>query len=83
LETAYAVMVNEADCCVATRSAARAFGLDFVALQSERYDFVMRRESMELPSVRTFLDVLQRASLRRKLESQAGYDIAQTGAMLA
>jgi Periplasmic molybdate-binding protein/domain len=82
LAAAYTVYSGTADCCIATRSAAQAFGLDFVPLRSERYDLVMRRHTMELPAVQSFLDVLQRASLRRKLETLAGYDTRQTGAVL-
>src|SRR5262249_25849298 len=83
LAAAYAVWSAQADCCLATRSAAQAFGLDFVPLHSERYDLVMRRQTLELPAVQTFVDVLQRATLRRKLELLAGYDTAQTGKVLA
>jgi putative molybdopterin biosynthesis protein len=83
LAAAYAVLAGEADCCLATRSAAQTFGLEFVALQSERYDFVMRRSTMETPMAQGFLDVLQRASLRRRLEVLAGYDTSQTGAVIA
>jgi len=83
LAAAYFVLTGDADCCLATRSAARTFQLDFVPLRSERYDFVMRRETLALPATESFLDVLQRASLRRKLEVLAGYDTAQTGAVLA
>jgi molybdate-binding protein/DNA-binding XRE family transcriptional regulator len=83
LPACYAVFAGEADCCLATRSAARAFGLDFLPLQSERYDFVLRRKSLDLPAIRDFMDVLQKAALRRKLEVLAGYDTSQTGAVLA
>ncbi len=83
LASAYTVLAGEADCCLATRSAAQTFGLEFVPLRSERYDFVMRRQTMEMPSAQTFLDILQRASLRRKLEVLAGYDTAQTGSVVA
>jgi molybdate-binding protein len=83
LAAAYAVAAGEADCCIATRSAARTFGLEFIPLKSERYDLVMRRQTLELPAVQSFLEVLQRASLRRKLELLAGYDTRQTGTVLA
>jgi molybdate-binding protein/DNA-binding XRE family transcriptional regulator len=83
LAAAYSVFAAEADACLATRSAARAFGLDFVPIHSARYDLVMRKRTAELPSVRAFLDVLQRAALRRKLEVLAGYDTSQTGTMVA
>lgn len=83
LAAAYAVLTLEADVCLATRSAARTFGLDFVALHSERYDLVMRRQTADLPAVKAFLDVLQRAALRRKLEMLAGYDTSETGVQIA
>ncbi len=83
LAAAYMVHVGEADACIATRAAANAFGLDFVPLQSERYDFVVRRESLDLPAVQSFMDVLLKAKLRRKLEVLAGYDTSQTGVVLA
>lgn len=82
LAAAWCVVSQEADVCLATRSAAKTFGLDFVPLHSERYDLVMRRRTSDLPAAKAFLDVLQRASLRRKLEILAGYDTAETGAVV-
>lgn len=82
LAAAYCVQTGEADACLATRSAAQAFRLDFVPLHSERYDLVMRRRTAELPAVKAFLDVLQRSTLRRKLEVLAGYDTSQTGSVV-
>ena len=83
LAAAYCVVSREADVCLATRSAAQTFGLDFVPLHSERYDLVMRKRTADLPAVKSFLDVLQRATLRRKLEVLAGYDTSQTGTLVA
>lgn len=83
LAAAYCVVSRDADVCLATRSAAQTFGLDFVPLHSERYDLVMRKRTADLPTVKGFLDVLQRATLRRKLEVLAGYDTSQTGTLVA
>jgi molybdate-binding protein/DNA-binding XRE family transcriptional regulator len=83
LAAAYCVASGDADACLATRSAAKAFSLDFVPLHSERYDLVMRRRIVDLPAVKAFLDVLQRSTLRRKLEVLAGYDTSETGAVIA
>ena len=83
LAAAYSVLSQEADACIATRSAAQAFGLDFVPLHSARYDLAIRKRSMEMPGIRALLDVLQKATLRRKLELLAGYDTSQTGALVA
>jgi molybdate-binding protein/DNA-binding XRE family transcriptional regulator len=82
LSAAAAVNQGEADCCIATRSAARAFGLHFVPLATERYDLVIRRRDAKLPAIETFLDLLNRSALRRKLELLAGYDTTHTGEVL-
>lgn len=82
LAAAQAVALGEADCCLATSSAARAFGLDFVAVRRERFDLVLKTPSLDLPPVRAMLDVLQRAVLRRKLEALAGYETSRTGSMV-
>lgn len=82
LAAAYAVSSGAADCCLATSVAARAFGLDFVPLHRERFDLVLRSELMESPVVSKVLDLLHRGTLRRKLESLAGYDTGKTGTIL-
>lgn len=82
LAAAYCVVSGEADVCLATRSAAQTFGIDFIPLHSERYDLVIRKRTTGLPAIQTFLDVLQRATLRRKLEVLAGYDTSQTGMLV-
>lgn len=83
LAAAYRVLMGDADCCMATRSAAHAFGLHFVPLHTERYDLVMRREVLQYSTVQSFLDALSRSTLRRKLESIAGYDTTHTGTWVA
>ena len=83
LPAAFRIFSEAADVCIATRSAAQTFGLDFIPVQCARYDLVMRKRSADLPAVKAFLDVLQRATLRRKLEVLAGYDTSQTGAVVA
>lgn len=82
LAAAWCVVSGEADVCLATRSAAQAFGLGFIPLHVERYDLAMRKSTAELPAAQAFLDVLQRAALRRKLEVLAGYDTSETGALV-
>lgn len=76
------VALGSADCCVATEAAARAFHLDFLPVKTERYDFVFRRELLETNPMQVLLEVLQRATLRQKLRTLAGYDIRDTGTMV-
>jgi putative molybdopterin biosynthesis protein len=82
LAAAYAVATGNADCCIAPRSAALCFGLDFVPLAVERFDLAFTKASMESVAARALVDTLQRSSFRRKLESVAGYDTAHTGNVL-
>jgi molybdate-binding protein/DNA-binding XRE family transcriptional regulator len=79
LAAAWRVHMGLADCCVATRSAARAFGLDFLPLTSERYDMVIRKEHLELAAVERLLDTLTQAAFRRELDALCGYDTRETG----
>jgi putative molybdopterin biosynthesis protein len=79
LPAAWRVYTGMADCCVATRSAARAFGLEFVPLASERYDLVIRRENLEMAAVERLLDTLAQAAFRHELEALCGYDTRETG----
>ena len=82
LPAALAVSLGEADCCIATRSAARAFGLSFVPWATERYDLVLRRSELKSPAVEALLEILNRAAIRRRLELLAGYDTSHTGQIL-
>lgn len=82
LPAALAVSMHEADVCIATRSAARAFGLHFIPLATERYDLVVRKVYARLAAVEALLDSLNRAAIRRKLELLAGYDTSHTGEVL-
>jgi putative molybdopterin biosynthesis protein len=73
------VAAGLADCCVAAESAARLYELDFIPLETERFDLTFPNTTLELPAAKALLDTLQRASLRRKLHTLAGYDTAHTG----
>jgi putative molybdopterin biosynthesis protein len=82
LAAAWQVHAGAADCCIATRTAARAFGLGFVPLVAERYDLVLHRRCLKMPSVQTLFDILSRADFRRELEVLGGYDMRSAGARI-
>lgn len=79
LAASWQVQSGAADCCVATRAAARLFGLGFVPLVSERYDLVVRKQHLDLPRVQSLLDVLSRSGFRRELGGLGGYDTSVAG----
>ena len=79
LPAAWQVRTGAADCCIATRAAARLFGLGFLPLVSERYDLAIRRQHLDLPAVQALFDALNRSAFRRELEGTGGYDAASAG----
>lgn len=79
LPAAWQVYSGAVDCCIATHTAARAFGLHFIPLATERYDLVIRRKHMALPRIQNLLDILTRLSFRRELEALGGYDTTVAG----
>ena len=83
LPAAWQVRTGQVDGCVATRAAARVFGLDFVPLVSERYDLVIRKPHVSLPAVELLLDTLNRSAFRREMECLGGYDISGAGKQVA
>ncbi len=82
LAAALAVANSQADCAVMTISAAKCFGLDFIPLSTSRFDLIVAASEMDATGIRTLLDALNRASLRRKLAMLAGYEVRHTGEML-
>ncbi len=83
-ETDIAVAVREgkADAGLAIEAVAREQGLDFVPLQWERFDLVVRRvEYFEEPLQRLFAFARTEA-FRERAASLGGYDVANTGAVV-
>jgi putative molybdopterin biosynthesis protein len=82
IPAAWHVHSGHADYCVATRAAARVFGLDFLPLISERFDLVIPKKHEGLAVTQILLDTLNRAAFQRELEMLGGYDTSQTGKLL-
>jgi putative molybdopterin biosynthesis protein len=83
LPAAWQVKNGQAACCLATKTAACVFGLDFIPLESERYDLVIHEQNLSHPGVQILLDTLGRTAFRRELEGLGGYDTRGAGDRLA
>lgn len=83
VEGAQSVLFGRADAALGLRAIAEAFGLCFVPLVEVRCDLVIPVDFLELPAVRALLDVLQSKTLRRELDSIAGYGSTVTGTEVA
>jgi len=66
---AAAVAQGRADWGVAIDTVARQYGLDFIPVQEERYDFVVPTARLELPAVRAFCALLRDEGVRAELRA--------------
>lgn len=57
--------------------------LDFVPLQKERYDLIIRREDAEKPIFRALLTALRSQAFHNELRGMGGYDLSRTGEIMA
>ncbi len=65
---AVAVLMGKADVGLGIRTVAERYGLDFIPVRPEEFDFVMRKDRLEKESVKLFLDVLRSEEFRKELE---------------
>ena len=68
-----------ADAAPGPRSAARALGLDFVFVQTERFDLVIPHPHLTHPAVAALIAVARQQPFRAELSSLGGYDPAHAG----
>ena len=83
LAVAAAVSAGRADTGMGVLSAARAVGLDFVPLRSERYDLAMQRDAYESDLLRPMLELLRDGDFRVQVEDLGGYDTSSMGDIAA
>jgi len=83
VEGAQAVAMGRADAALGLRAVARAWGLDFVPLETVRCDLVIPEDLIGQPSVAIVLDTLNSLAMRRELAALDGYQAACSGTVIA
>ncbi len=80
LAVASTIVRGEADVGLGNeRASLQMRGVDFVPLQKERYDLVIKKEDIDKPQFQAVLDVLQSVEFQMELLGLGGYDLAETG----
>lgn len=82
LSVAVQIAQGSGDCGMGITSAAKIYGLDFIPICEEDYDFVVRRSMLEDPKMIAFLDVLRSETFRRELAAMGGYRIDSIGELV-
>lgn len=63
--------------------AGQVAGIDFIPMQKERYELVVRTADRDTRFVRSILDVLNDASFRSEFDGIGGYDTSEMGSIVA
>ena len=71
---AAAVHQGRADWGIAIKTVAEQYGLSFIPVQQERYDFMVPRARLERPAIQMFIALLQDVSVREELTA-LGFDM--------
>ena len=73
------VAKEDIDAGMGIESAAKAMNLDFIEVGPEEYDFAIRRDSLQLPEVQAFIQVLKSDDFHNKLAKMGGYGWERSG----
>ncbi len=82
LAVAASIAGGAADAGMGILAAARALGLDFVPLFTERYDLVIPQTFLNTDLLKPMLEILNEPSFRAQVESLGGYDVQEMGKVL-
>ena len=84
LTMAAAVAEGEADLAIGTERISRQMeGIDFIPLLEERFDLVIKKESMETAAVQTLMRLLQDPVFRKEIAPFSGNDYRDLGKIVA
>jgi molybdate-binding protein/DNA-binding XRE family transcriptional regulator len=83
MAVAEAIAAGSADAGPGIEAAARAFGLDFIPLQEERYDLVIPLDERESAPMQALLEVAMTRRCRDEVEALGGYDSSVVGNVVA
>ena len=65
------------------KAASQVDGIDFVPLQEERYDLVIKEEDLKYPIYKLIISTIQSEEFKKEIESLGGYDLKDIGKILA
>jgi len=80
-DIAQAIRAGRIDCGIATRSVAKAAGLDFLPLTWERFDLVMRQRDYFMKGPQALFDFMRQPGFRERAGELGGYDVSEAGAV--
>jgi putative molybdopterin biosynthesis protein len=84
LAVASTVSRGEADVALGHEKASlQVRGIDFVPLQKERFELVIKKEDMEKPPFQAVIEILQSREFKNELQGLGDYDLNELGKIIA
>lgn len=84
LAVASAVARGKADLSLGNeKTGLQVKGIDFIPLQNERYDLVIKKEDMSKPPFQALMEIIRSEEFKFELEGIGGYDLTETGNIVA
>ena len=83
LAVAAAVAGDSADVGMGVKSAARALGMDFLPLSTERYDLAIPKRFYESELLAALLSLIRSDGFREQVDALGGYDTTSMGVVVA
>ena len=82
MAVAQAVASGSAQVGMGVASAAKMMGLDFIPVGEEEYDFLLRRDILDTPEGKDFIEVLGSTEFAGQLDQLGGYILEKPGVLL-
>ena len=79
IAAAAAVGRGSADAALGIRAAAEVMAVDFLPLAEEKYDLILREESLADPRIQNLIELLNQKEIKNKIEKLGGYQCRETG----
>lgn len=65
------------------KAALQVNNIDFIPLHKERYDLVIKKEDLQNPVYKTIINIINSAEFKAELQGLGGYDLTDTGKIIA
>jgi putative molybdopterin biosynthesis protein len=73
------VSAGSADTGMGILAAAKIYGLDFIPVCEEQYDFIMPERFMELEAAKYFIEIVRSHEFKNTLDIMDGYSVSGSG----
>lgn len=84
LAVASTVARGEADVGIGNeKTSLQVQNIDFIPIQKERYELVLKRDDMDKPPFSLIIEILQSEKFKQELAGIGGYDLKETGNIIA